>query len=181
MCGKNNYEKGKIFSPVKNIASEGVMVELTPHGLDIIVLFNNPTESEAEEFLMGKYFEIRETIIYDKVIYFTLKIGDLPWQDAPYTPHLTVQMPDLKTFADGIPATMFLIDLKTKIIKSEVRTMLLSERFTEKLVKDIEVVKSRPFSEEEYKECIAFAQKKYSPEGIAELSENICKINASCN
>lgn len=171
------YEKGEPFNRVKSINVECTMVEMTPHGLEIIVIYDKPTEEEKAQFNYNKYFEIREKVVYDKIIYLTMKIGDLPWFDAPYTPHLTLDMPNFDDFKDGLPVTMLLLDLETKVIEADIRRMYLGKAFTEIFINDIKMLQNQSFSKDEYDQLLYLATNRYSTMDLAVTSDNICKVN----
>lgn len=81
------YKIGQIVQNFKN-HFEGVQFDIADDGAIMLVFFQGPTAEEMEQFKSGKIFEIWFVELYD-VIIITVKIGNLNWMDAPYTPHLS--------------------------------------------------------------------------------------------
>lgn len=54
----------------------------------LLMFFNTPTEKERNEFTSPKQVQLRSHVI-DNIIFVIIKVGDLPWCDMAYNPHLS--------------------------------------------------------------------------------------------
>lgn len=170
------YEVGQVVDKFKQ-HSEGVYFDIDDSGATMLVFFQSPTADETEQFKSGKNFEIRFTELYG-VIMITVKIGNLNWMDAPYTPHLSqnltkFQLPDEN---QGLGLTLILIDGVTGEIK-HIRLLGLSERFTKRLFGIVMEYKVKPFDKAEYDKSIKKIFTIYKTSQIVKLSRDYCKIN----
>lgn len=170
------YEVGKTVEDFKNNV-EGVNFDINDNGATMLVFFQNPTEEEIEQFKSGNNFEIRFTELYD-VIMITVKIGNLNWMDAPYSPHLSK---NLKKFqipneGQGLALTLVLVDSATGEIKN-LRLLSLSERFTRRFLGTIMEQKTKEFDEYKYNNSINKIFTTYQTNQIVKLSKEYCKIN----
>ncbi len=169
------YEVGQVVDNFKNHAEE-TLFDIDDSGATMLVFFKNPTPSEIEQFKSGKNFEIRFTELYG-VIMITVKIGDLHWMDAPYTPHLsknltTFQIPNE---GQGLGLTLFLIDASTGEIK-HIKLLGLSEQFTRQLFGLIMEQKQKDFNIAEYNNALNRIFSAYKTSQIVKLSKNYYKI-----
>lgn len=131
------FEKGKKlpgFTPQGECAQFG----MDESGTSILVRFNNPNNHEIEQFSEGMPFEIRFVEVKG-IIMVLIKIGDLNWMDAPYSPHISKgNYPGV--FQDEIPdgtgysLMLILLDSNSGIIKC-LRFLGLSTRFSRELRK----------------------------------------------
>lgn len=172
----NKYEIGQIIEKFK-YHDEGVSFDITDDGATMIVFFGSPTTGEIEQFKSGKNFEIRFIELYD-VIMITVKIGNLNWMDAPYSPHLSknltkFQLPNEK---QGLGLTLILIDAITGEIKN-IRLLGLSERFTRRLFGTALEQKMKDFNQFDYSNSINKIFSRYSTDEIVKLSKDFCKMN----
>ena len=67
------------------IGADGAMWDMSSNGVTLIVA---ATSQKCKTFQMGGKYEFRCSI-FDDVMFFSIKIGDADWIDAPYTPHLS--------------------------------------------------------------------------------------------
>lgn len=170
------YEVGQSVDSFKH-HSEGVHFDISDDGATMLVFFQSPTKDEIEQFKSGKNFEIRFTELYG-VIMITVKIGNLNWMDAPYSPHLSknlikFQLPSEK---QGLGLTLILVDAITGEIK-HIRLLGLSERFTKRLFGVAMEHKVKPFDKEEYNNSINRIFSAYQTNQIVKLSKDYCKMN----
>ena len=170
------YEVGQVIDAFK-YHSEEVQFDISDDGAIMLVFFRNPTTSEIDQFKSGKEFEIRFTELYN-VIMVTVKIGNLNWMDAPYTPHLS---PNLTKFQipnenQGLGLTLILIDAITGEIK-HIRLLGLSEKFTRKLFGVAMEQKIKPFNRVEYDETLSRIFSTYQTKQIVKMSKVYCRIN----
>lgn len=170
------YKVGQIVDSFK-YHSEGVQFDISDNGATMLVFFQSPTMEETEQFKSGKSFEIRFTELYG-VIMITVKIGNLNWMDAPYTPHLS---PNLTKFQipnenQGLGLTLIFVDAKTGEIK-HIRLLGLSERFTKQLFGTVMEHKTKGFNKENYNDSLNRIFSTYQTRQIVKLSKSYCKIN----
>lgn len=170
------YEVGQVVEGFK-YHSENAYFDIDDSGATMLVFFKNPTAEETEQFKSGKNFEIRFTELYG-VIMITVKIGNLNWMDAPYTPHLSKNLTkfELPSENQGLGLTLILVDAITGEIKS-IRLLGLSEKFTKRLFGIIMEHKVKPFNKEEYHNSLNKVYAVYQTNQIVKLSRDYCKIN----
>lgn len=170
------YEVGQVVESFKN-HQEKVYFDIDDSGATMLVFFQSPTVKEIEQFKSGKNFEIRFTELYG-VIMITVKIGNLNWMDAPYTPHLSKNLTKFEFPREnqGLGLTLILVDAITGEIKS-MRLLGLSERFTKKLFGVVIEHKVKPFSKDEYDNSINKLFSAYNTNQIVKMSNDYCKIN----
>lgn len=172
----NVYKVGQIINRFKN-HSECVQFDMADDGAVLEVFFQSPTHDEKAQFESGKSFEIRYTEL-DEVIMLTVKIGNLNWMDAPYTPHLSK---NLSKFAipqegQGLGLILILIDATTGKIE-HMRQLGLSTDFSQRLIGLIMEQKVKEFDADEYYKNIRRIYDLYTTDQIVEISKDCCKIN----
>lgn len=170
-----NYNVGQKIDKFVGLA-EGVQFDIADDGATLIVFFDNPSDYETSQFKSGVNFEIRFNLMYD-IIVITVKIGNLNWMDAPYTPHLSKNLTKFELPSDnlGLALTLILVDCATGEIKF-IRLMGLSEGFTKKLFGVVMEQKVKEFDILEYKNNLKKAL-SYSTKQIVGMSRDYCKIN----
>lgn len=170
------YEVGQVID--KFICHpEGAKFDISDTGAVLQIFFDNPTENEIAQFKKDKNIEIRFVELRD-VIMITIKIGNLNWMDAPYTPHLsqeltTFQIPNNN---QGLGLTIMLIDTQTGKIKS-LRLVGLSEKFTKKLFGTVMELKVKPFDKLEYIQAVKYIYSTYQTNKLVKLSNDYYRIN----
>lgn len=170
------YEIGQVIDNFRG-RSEGVQFDISDEGGTLMVFFSSPTAKEIEQFSAGKKFEIRFVELHGQII-ITVKIGDLPWMDAPYSPHLSehltrLEMPDYKS---GLGLTVMLVDSVTGAVKS-LRIIGLSPKFTRDLFKAVAANKARLFDKQEYDATLEKIFAAYSTNKLASMALSYCKVN----
>lgn len=170
------YEVGQIIEDFK-YHQECVQFDLSDDGAIMLVFFQKPTKKEIEQFGSGKNFEIRFTEIYG-VIMMTIKIGNLNWMDAPYTPHLSRNLTKFQLPNDnkGLGLTLMLIDAITGEIK-HIRLLGLSEKFTKQFFGLVMKQKMSDFNVAEYDNSLKRIYSIYPTTQIVKMSKDYCKIN----
>lgn len=170
------YEVGQFVDKFR-YHPEGVQFDISDDGATMLVFFQNPTLEEIEQFKSGKLFEIRFTELYG-VIMITVKIGNLNWMDAPYTPHLSQNLTkfQIPNENQGLGLTLILVDAKTGEIK-HIRLLGLSEWFTKQLFGVVMEHKTNEFDKENYDNSINRIFSTYQTSQIVNLSKIYCKIN----
>jgi hypothetical protein len=170
------YGVGQVVENFK-YHSEEVQFDIADDGATMLVFFQNPTAKEIEQFKSGKNFEIRFTELYG-VIMITVKIGNLNWMDAPYTPHLSKNLTKIPLLSEnqGLALTLILVDAIIGKIQ-HIRLLGLSNRFTEKLFSVVKEHKEKPFDLAEYNQSLNRIFSTYPTSKIIKMSTDYCKIN----
>jgi hypothetical protein len=170
------YEVGQVIDKFV-MHPEGARFDISDSGAVLQIFFNNPTSDEISQFKEGKRFEIRFIEIRN-VIMVLLKIGNLNWMDATYTPHLSKNLTkfELPNNNQGLALTIMLIDARTGEIKA-LRLVGLSEKFTKKLFGTIMELKITYFDKLEYAQTINSIYASYSTDKLVKLSNDYYKIN----
>lgn len=169
------YKVGTCYQEFKG--REGAQFGIDDGGASLLVRFASPEQHEIEQFKEGNPFEIKFTTLYG-VMMITVKIGNLNWMDAPYSPHLSKENTKYQMPQDGqgLGLTIFLADSITGEVKS-MRLVGLSTRFTQELFKETMSQKMSPFNITEYQNNINRVFQRYSTKDIVKLSNVRCKIN----
>lgn len=169
------YEAGNIYPEVKG-HNEGCYFDISDEGANLVVYFNRPTKDEIENFKSEKRFEMRLIELSDIMI-FLVKFGSLNWMDAPYTPHLSKNLSKINLEpGKGLAVTIMLFDTSSGRLES-IRLISLSERFTEKIKKNIDYLMKRHFDKQNYNYSINMVFSKYSTNELAKMSSQGFKIN----
>lgn len=161
---------GQVVEQFKN-HPEGIIFDIDDNGAKLRAFFNSPAPSEIEQFNAGKKFDIRFVELYD-VIMLSIKIGNLPWMDAPYTPHLSKNLTEFDVLEEGqsLALTIMLIDAVTGEIK-HLRHIGLPEKFSRKLLAAVKVQKGKNFDKAEYAKAINRIYSLYSRRQIARMGK----------
>lgn len=170
------YEVGQVVDSFKN-HSEEVHFDIDDDGATMLVFYQSPTAEEIEQFKSGKNFEIRFTELYG-VIMIAVKIGNLNWMDAPYTPHLSQNLTkfQLPNEDQGLGMALILIDAVSGEIK-QIRFLGLSEKFTKRLFGTLMDHMVKTFDEARYNNSINKIFNTYKTSQIVKLSKDYYKIN----
>lgn len=169
------YEVGNIYSEAKG-HNEGCYLDISDEGANLIVYFNRPTKEEIENFKSEKRFEMRLIELSDIMI-FLVKFGSLNWMDAPYTPHLSKNLSKLNLEpGKGLSVTIMLFDTSNGRLEST-RLISLSEKFTEKIKKNIDGLMKKNFDKQNYNYSINMVFSKYSTNDLVKISSQGFKIN----
>jgi len=137
-----------------------------------IVNFLNPSAHEIAQFAAQKRFEIREGLIKDS-IFFTVKIGNLEWMDAFFSPHLAAEF-DLSQkiqSGQGLALTLMLIDARDNTVKS-MRLIGLDKDFSMQLYSDIAKLMEMPFTSKKYNSNINSVLAQYDTVQLASVLHN---------
>lgn len=171
----NRCKVGEIYKQFKG--QEGVQFGIDDGGASLIVRFASPEPDEVEQFKEGHPFEIKLTTIHD-VMMISVKIGDLNWMSAPYSPHLSKGNTKFEMPAEGqgLALTIYFVDATTGELKS-MRLVGLSTNFTRELFKEAISQKMSPFDIDKYQENVKKVYLRHSITAIAKMSNIRCKIN----
>lgn len=171
----NKCEVGQVYQQFAG--QEGITFNIIDEGANLIVRFSDPETEEVAQFKEGQPFEIKLTTIYG-VMMISVKIGNLNWMTAPYSPHLSKGNTKFQLPADGqgLALTICLVDAATGELKS-MRLVGLSTDFTRELFKETMTQKMSPFDIDEYDYNIKKAYLRHSTKAIVKMSNVRCKIN----
>lgn len=149
------------------------MFDVSDGGATLIVYLNRPTNHEVSEFKKGKlkmgYY------LYKNVIMLLVKVGDMPWMDAPYSVHLSKHITNLNDVGEsqGLATTIMLVDAQNGEIKT-IRVVGMNHRLTKGLFEAIRRQESISF--ENYDENIRYLYRTYSTKELlkrASMVENL--------
>lgn len=152
--------------PPLAIQADGCIADFVGGTLHINTLVYRPSvtmQSNADVdkngFRLGVY-------TYQNAVMLAVKAGKLPWQDAPYTPHLTAaeNLPENTPFPNGcgLAACHLLIDSSDGRIL-QLKSFSLTAHFSNHLINAIYTLKRETFRYPEYAATVARIQKRYSP------------------
>ena len=86
--------------------------------MNITVYLDSPTESEIKEFESNSSVKI-SSLVLEEVLFFSIKIGEMPWMDAPYDPYHNENLAEnLQALAknEGYELTISLMDSSRGLI-----------------------------------------------------------------
>lgn len=172
-------EKFEVGQTIENFKyhDEGMQFDVADDGAHLLVFFKSPTREEIDQFRSGKNFEIRFMELYG-VIMITVKLGNLNWMDAPYSPHLSKKLSKF-TFPNdnqGLGLMLYLVDAITGKIE-HLRLLGLSEQFTKKLLGTVLEEKMKDFDILNYKDKLTKIYSTYTTKQIVKMSKDYFKIN----
>ncbi len=140
--------------------------DITNGGAVLFMTVKSPTTHEIEQF-SSKNRSIRMTCFPD-CLWMTFKFGDLEWNEAPYTPHLSKGAtfpPAIHTACDHISIVLIdSVDGKVKYCD----TVGLSPELTAALKTGISMLLPLDFNREEYDALLDYVQMHYSTKQIAD-------------
>lgn len=166
------FEKGKQL-PGFVPQGEGAQFGMDETGTSVLIRFKNPNDHEIEQFSEGMPFEIRFVEVKG-IIMVLLKIGNLNWMDAPYSPHISKRKyPDVfqAEISDGSGYSLMLIllDSNSGIIKT-LRFLGLSTRFSRELRKTSLRELQLAYDEEIYSQKLSQIYSQYTTNQLVKLS-----------
>lgn len=169
------YEVGKVYPEIVG-HTEGCYFDIADDGATLAVYFNRPTAKEIENFKSDKKFEIR-LLDLSHAMMFLVRFGSLNWMDAPYTPHLSKNLTNIKTEqGKGLATTIMLFDTSTGKLEA-LRLVGFSERFTSKIKNSIESLLKCPFDKEQYGMYLSTLFSRYSTNDFVKMATPGFKIN----
>lgn len=149
MSTYQRIEVGKQLDGFKG-RSEGVLFEFDASGALLIIMFDKPTAEEIAQVAQDAPFEIRFTELADEM-FVTVKCGTLNWMDAPYSPHLSQDIPDTQEVEGGagIALQLVMVDVSTGLVKS-LRIIGLGTSFSRSFLRCVKSKLDRPFDRSKY-------------------------------
>lgn len=169
------YEVGKVYPEIVG-HTEGCYFDIADDGATLVVYFNKPTAKEIENFKSDKKLEIR-LLDFSDTMMFLVRFGSLNWMDAPYTPHLSKNLTNIKAEqGKGLATTITLFDTSTGKLEA-LRLVGFSERFTSKIKSSIESLLKRPFNKGQYGMYLNMLFSRYSTNDFVKMATPGFKIN----
>ncbi len=167
------YEHGvfRVGDCISPLATHGnnCMVDFVGGNLLIHTMVYRP-QSELKELADIDKNGLRLGVCtYRNAMMMAVKVGDLPWQDAPYTPHLTLaeDLPEnnLLSSEEGLVACHLLVDSSEGRIL-QINPFGISSHFSNYLINTIWALKKEPFDRDEYVSTVKDFQMHYSPRDV---------------
>lgn len=154
---------------------EGCYVDIDSAGMRIMAIFDRPTENEKKSMSSESPLEIR-LITMRGTMLFLLKFGDMPWMDAPYTPHLSKGDISIgQENGKGLATTIQLFDRGTGELLVQ-RLVGLNEEITKKIAREIDELKKKPFDQIDYADNLRQIYAAYSTKDLVKMSSRGFKI-----
>lgn len=174
--GMNSYAVGQVINLFRG-HPECLQFDIADSGATMLAFFNRPSQWEVQQFSSDNPLEFRLTEIYG-VIILTVKVGELNWMDAPFTPHLSRNLTKLIQPEDnqGLLCNIILVDSSTGVIR-HIRSVGFSNSFTKKLFALTEKQMNEGFDRQKYYDAIKTIYKAYSSDEIAKMGKTYCKFN----
>jgi hypothetical protein len=121
-------EIGQIYRPAAH-RGEGAHFEIKPSGLEMALLFNEPSPNEVEQVRRGR-FEVHLAEI-NQTIFLLAKFGGLEWIDMPYDPTLTLglELQPIDGDTEGYSLLVLLADVPSGTLRA-IRMVGLGNRFS---------------------------------------------------
>lgn len=174
---------GKKYEKLKGVG-DATYFDMTGSGALLVVALESPSEAECTEYREMKQFQIGykaigvqmgDTVIGD-VAMIVFKVGDMPWADAPYSPHLGQGGTgyDIQN-GMGLALTVVLADSKTGEIKS-IRVLGLQHDFSVKFVDTLKRLQKQPFSIKLYDKTITDIYNTMDTSSIVAICDNFCSL-----
>lgn len=171
------YEVGKRYSELRT-SVDGVQFDINDSTSVLVFKYNKPSAKELKAFESSNSFEIR-SITLNAVSYILVKMGGLEWVDAPYTPHLSLDLTHLPNLKDnkkmGLGLLILLIDTSTGEV-CKMRMVGLGNRFSQLLIKDVEELSQLSFDTTLYHMSIRNTYSKYTTSALVKLASNYYKL-----
>ena len=162
------YEVGKRY-PEFISRQDNPRCGFADNELIVTVSLGHITSHELEQFQSETQFEIRYVIL-NKLCFFLLKFGDMEWMDVPFSPCIG------KSFAlqnvkpnQGYACTVMVFERTTGELKHQ-RLIGLGELFSRDLQRDLEELKEKGMSVEEYMSNLMVVQSTYSTKELVRMA-----------
>ena len=172
----NLYSVGKLFDKNKtSYSEEGGRIDLTDDGINIILYFHGPHQEEIKSVMEGN---INIGFIkLDSVIFFSLKIGSIPYQTLPYSIHLSGNLSSIEypNEGEGLPATIFLVDSNNGILKA-IRFVGLGNSFSNEFLNAAEKQSHEAFDSVTYNNDVKSNFAKYDDPSFMKLCRYTYKL-----
>lgn len=165
---------GKKYEKLKGVG-DATYFDMLGSGALLVVALESPSEAECLEYKEMNQFQIGYTVIGD-VIMVVFKVGDMPWSDAPYNPHLGQDAVDYDIQDGmGLALTVVMADSKTGEVKS-IRVLGLQHDYSVKFANTLKCLRKHPFSIKLYDKTITDIYNTMDTLSIVAICENFCSL-----
>ena len=131
-------------------------------------------ETAAAGLISGEEMRLAE---FSEIMVFLVKFGSLNWMDAPYTPHLSRGLSEIRTEeGKGLGVTIMLFDTASGKLES-MRLVSLSEKFTERISNAVNELRRKSFNNLTYNNLLNMLFMRYSTDDLVKMSSQGFKIN----
>lgn len=164
------YRMGERYLQFKN-HEDNIKFDISDDGADVLICWNKPSAMEREQFRCDKPLEVRYVVL-NGVIYLMFKFGNTNWMDAPYSPHLSLNLTKRIMVEDdyiGLALNVWLFDSSTGELL-EIRLVGLGNKLTKSLVKEIENSLASSFERKTYDSAIKNTYLKYSTKDMVKMA-----------
>lgn len=162
------FHVGDCIPPLA-IHRDGCVINFIGGVLHINTLVYRPQSTLQDKADIGKYGMRLGIFTCQNAMILALKLGNLPWQDAPFTPHLTQEedLPENNPLpnGDGLVAYHLLIDSAEGRIL-QINPFVLSSHFSNSLIDAIYTLKKDPFDQDKYVSTLNDIQRRYSSQDL---------------
>ena len=154
---------GKEFNPGVTTWPEGTIFNYDARGCHLLLSYKHPLKPEIDSFSDTARFALLYK--YGTII-LTFKLGDLPWQDAPYSYWLNPQearpdpVADLNRPENRLFLHCFLINAATGILE-DMRVLTFSPEFTTQLLECVKEQAEIPSTPEQHSDAVARIYSQY--------------------
>lgn len=142
---------------------EATVFEYTAGGCHLLLSYRNPTAREKKAFSGGARFAL---FCKSDLIFLLFKLGDMPWQYAPYSYWLVPEESrpdpeaDMNMLGNRLLVSCFFINAATGILE-EMRAMTFSPQFTTQLLQCVKEQAENPVTIEEQSLAVARINQQY--------------------
>ena len=174
----NDFTELSVGETVSWLAGpQGITFQMDDGGGFLLMRFDRPTMYEQEA--IGKPCEFRLVMI-GSVIFLLFKPAGMPWNDMPYTVHLSPGWTEMRELKDKERYLSVIVLCGTDGHIYRLRTATFSPRFSREFRKMAMKQMEMPFDYTQYMNEINSIQARYSSDELANLASIYCK-NGECN
>lgn len=168
------YEIGQVLEKYKD-GQDRAFFDIDSSGAVFIVCMAHPKQQEIDSFHAGNFAKFK-FLTMGAALIFLAKIGNLPWMDAFYSPHLSQDLPATPVFSDGmgLALTIMLIDSATGEIK-HMRLIGLSTDFSAALMDGVQTLQKLPFSRPHYDQSVGDIMRRHTTKDLVTIASNYYK------
>lgn len=146
------YEIGKCYDFAVN-QPDSVKFDLTDGGVVVTIFMRNPTEREIKN--INSEAPVKMSFLSeDQFLIMFFKFGDLKWMDAPYNPHLSVNLthlPDHMESDMGFSTHLLLYDTSNGELKVQ-RLFSMRSDLSNALIKEYNQIIAKSYDKNRYEE-----------------------------
>lgn len=158
--------------------SERVSFDLMQQGANLLICFNDLSEDEINQIEQG---DIEFKLFYkNNIIVFLAKLGQMQWIGAPFHIHFKLNGRSFNKPVfqenEGLGLTIFGVEAKNSIVKTNIRLVGLSHEFTNKLFDLIDEQLKDTFDKAEYDNKVKDLIDNYKAEEMAWEAKVSCKV-----